>query len=298
MRIVLSILCFLNIAFAKDKVEKKETSKATLTKPANIKNSIEFFKRFDSVDQAYQIMSGLYPTVGLDRWIQYFQANKMDLKKLTFKDIRVESNQVFFPNLKTPIIFTNDQKLMYKGIAFKFTKDQTPEQNMDRLKKAWGAYPELGLSHYSKTSRWLFLIERTYAEDKTAPEDPRDTAAMPAVILYELFSGFLPEESGGPEKKITSDSDILGGKVPEVICNEDGTFKNIVDEGTRTEIPLTMFVPTIYKTEAQAKEELNFICTVRKFLPNLWKKAMRALSMTYRQVNEGNTRISPNKPQQ
>ncbi|MBL7669213.1 MAG: hypothetical protein JNM39_01895 [Bdellovibrionaceae bacterium] len=252
---VAASLCFCPMSFAKTKALDHESPKAALTKPMDIRRTVEFLKKFVSADQAYQTMDALVPSLGLARWIQFFKQNNIDLTKLSFNDLRVDGNQVFIPNVKTPFVFSNDQKISYKGVDFKIVKEENPEQTIDRMRRAWGSNSELGFDSPKKTTLFSYFAKEAFADDsQIIREEPFGDA-------FRLFIALVPFADRFPFlNRLTSGHLVedLKSKNPKLICDSFKNFKFLMSKTNDLVSPkeLTVF----YGTEAEVRDALTDVC--------------------------------------
>lgn len=252
--VIAASLCFCPMSFAKPKTQGNEALTVALTKPMDIRRTVEFLKKFESADKVYHTMNVLVPSLGLARWIQYFKQNNVDLNKLSFNDLRVDGNQVFIPKVKAPFVFSNDQKISYKGVDFKIVKGETPEQIIDRMRRAWGSNSELGFELQKKTSLFSLFFQEVFAEDSPNIGTSlfKDTVSL--IIALVPFLDQIPSLN-----RMTSGQTVEGliEKKPTLQCTKNRFGKVVSKDGN--EIPLTDL--TVFHPDATTvKVDLNSVC--------------------------------------
>ncbi|MBK7963686.1 MAG: hypothetical protein IPK04_22295 [Bdellovibrionales bacterium] len=253
--VIAASLCFCSMSFAKPKTQGNEALTVALTKPMDIRRTVEFLKKFESADKVYHTMNVLVPSLGLARWIQYFKQNNVDLNKLSFNDLRVDGNQVFIPKVKVPFVFSNDQKISYKGVDFKIVKGETPEQIIDRMRRAWGSNSELGFELQKKTSLFSYFLNETHAADSL------DITKKPFGDGLSLLIALIPfTDRVASLNRRTSGYlvDALKLKNPKLNCDSDGNFKSLISKNNEI-VPLNELT-VFYGTETNVKEALKAVC--------------------------------------
>lgn len=138
--------------------------------------------QFDSAESLLNYYQVINPSFKATEWITFFKKSGVDVKKSHFGKNKVLQNKIYLNESSTPLEFTNDGKVTYKGISYKLNLNQSPEENLKLIQKSWGGFKEFSDDKYQSNLISL-IIPQAFASAKESLSLELMLAAIVAIVV-------------------------------------------------------------------------------------------------------------------
>ncbi len=155
---------------------------------ATLNDNVKLLKYFGNVAAFFNVLEASTPELRnqIQKWRSFFMQKGIDLKKVTFDQLRAEGNDLYIGDNATPFHFHNDRKTFsYKGASVVLSFSSQPNDNLKRMQKSWGQFHELGFSQSTvKMMSWIL-------PDAAAQTNREGQAFVGGMALVALIGSLL-----------------------------------------------------------------------------------------------------------